>query len=197
MEEQKKLAGLLADLPDDVKDAADIVQRRLKRTITNAQDALDDIADTTENIADSMRDMSDIISDLANEDPATFVKLGDDFQESSDALFDSMGDISDDLKGLRESLKSGRQTLTADIRSISDQFQKIMNLLFDEIDDLRDGADKDLDDIFIDVSDEEINRTKQGKIASSHNYGEVEGDRNAGGIAGAKSIDLAIDPEDA
>ena len=107
-----------------------------------------------------------------------------------------MGDISDDLKGLRESLKSGRQTLTADIRSISDQFQKIMNLLFDEIDDLRDGADKDLDDIFIDVSDEEINRTKQGKIASSHNYGEVEGDRNAGGIAGAMSIDLAIDPED-
>ena len=100
------------------------------------------------------------------------------------------------MKGLRESLKSGRQTLTADIRSISDQFQKIMNLLFDEIDDLRDGADKDLDDIFIDVSDEEINRTKQGKIASSHNYGEVEGDRNAGGIAGAMSIDLAIDPED-
>ncbi len=71
-----------------------------------------------------------------------------------------------------------------------------MNLLFDEIDDLRDGADKDLDDIFIDVSDEEINRTKQGKIASSHNYGEVEGDRNAGGIAGAMSIDLAIDPVD-
>lgn len=196
LEEQKELARLLADLPDDVKDAADIVQRRLKRTITNAQDALDDVADTTENIADSMRDMSDIISDLANEDPAAFVKLGDDFQESSDALFDSMGDISDDLKGLRESLKSGRQTLTADIRGISDQFQKIMNLLFDEIDDLRDGADKDLDDIFIDVSDEEINRTKQGKIASSHNYGAVEGDRNAGGIAGAMSIDLAIDPED-
>ena len=32
LEEQKELAGLLADLPDDVKDAADIVQRRLKRT---------------------------------------------------------------------------------------------------------------------------------------------------------------------
>lgn len=193
-EEQKELAKLLVHLLEEQKDAADIVQKRLQKVIRRLEDATEALSDTTESIADAMREMNSILSDLAEEDPMTFVKLGDDFRTSSDALFDSMGDISEDLKGLRNALQSGRKTLTSDIRSMNDQFRKIMNLLFDEIEDLRDGTDAD--DIFIDVSDEDISRTKQGKIAGSHNYGRVEGDRNAGGIAGAMSIDLAMDPED-
>ena len=192
--EQAELAKLFLRLPQELKDAADIVQKRLQKVIRRLEDAAAELSDTTEHIADAMREMHSIFSDLAEEDPMTFVKLGDDFRSSSDALFDSMGDISDDLQGLRNALQSGRKTLTSDIRSMNDQFRKIMNLLFDELEDLRDGTDAD--DIFIDVSDEELSRTKQGKIASSHNYGKVEGDRNAGGIAGAMSIDLAMDPED-
>ena len=103
-------------------------------------------------------------------------------------MSDAGEDISNDMEGLKNAMKNGNDTVKTDMRQISDQFQKIMDLLFDEIEDLRNGEDQD--DIFIDASDEEISRTKQGKIANSRNFGAVEGDRNAGGIVGVMSIDL-------
>ncbi|MGM9917265.1 GLUG motif-containing protein [Anaerotignum sp.] len=190
----KEIHTLMQTLPESMKDAGETVNRRWKKALTRLENALEDLSDAGDDISDAMGEIGDILSDLADEEPLTFVKLGDDFEESSDALFDSMGDISDDMEGLKNALKKGKDAVKTDMRQISDQFQKIMDLLFDEIEELRNGEEQD--DIFIDASDEEISRTKQGKIANSRNFGAVEGDRNAGGIAGAMSIDLAADPED-
>ncbi|MGN0135220.1 GLUG motif-containing protein [Anaerotignum sp.] len=192
----KKIHTLMQSLPESIEDAGETLNRRWKRALNRLEDAVDDLSDAGDDISDAMEEISDILSDLADEEPMTFVKLGDDFDASSDALFDSMGDISDDMEGLKDVLKDGKETVKTDLREMSDQFEKIMDLLFDEIEDLRDNKDKELDDVFVDVSDEEISRTKQGKTANCTNFGSVEGDRNAGGVVGAMSIDLAADPED-
>ena len=47
-----------------------------------------------------------------------------------------------------------------------------------------------------DVSEEDINNAKLGKVCQSENSGQVEGDRNVGGIAGSMAIDYDLDPED-
>lgn len=85
-------------------------------------------------------------------------------------MSDAGEDISNDMEGLKNAMKNGNDTVKTDMRQISDQFQKIMDLLFDEIEDLRNGEDQD--DIFIDASDEEISRTKQGSSPTAAILGQ-------------------------
>lgn len=187
----KEIRTLRKNLPEEIEDAADTLNRRWKKALDRLDDALDGFSDASSDIGKAMERIGDILSDFADAEPE-FVKLGDDFEASSEALFDLLEFISDDMKGLRVVLQDGGDTLKTDLRNITDQFEKIVNLIFDEIDDIKNGDDED---VFLDVSDQEIRETRQGKIANSRNYGTVEGDRNAGGIAGAMSVDLAAAPE--
>lgn len=63
-----------------------------------------------------------------------------------------------------------------------------------EIEDLTD-TDR-LSDVFLDASDENIESLRQGKTADCKNHGEINADRNVGGICGAMAIEYSIDPED-
>lgn len=188
----RTIRTLRSTLPDSIKDAADVVNHRWKKALNRADDALDDIFSAGDTIADAMEAIGDVVSDFVDAAPE-FVKLDDAFEASEEGLSDSIEAISDDMDALRLLMKDSRQTLAADIESITDQFERILELLFDEVDALRNGTDEE--DIFLDVSDTEIEQTRQGKIAGSHNYGTIEGDRNIGGIAGAMSIDLSAAPE--
>lgn len=188
----KEIRILRQTLPESIKDAAETVNRRWKKAMDRLDDATDDISSAGNDIGDAMDDIGDVLSHFAKTEPE-FVKLGDDFETSSDALFDSIESISDDMEGLRLVMKDGKDTVKTDLERMTDQFERILELLFDEVDELKNGVEEE--DIFLDVSDTEIKQTRQGKIANSCNYGTVEGDRNAGGIAGAMSIDLAAAPE--
>ena len=57
------------------------------------------------------------------------------------------------------------------------------------------SEDVKLEDIVQDISSEEIEKTTEGKVADSNNFGDIHGDINVGGIAGAMSIDFSMDPE--
>mgnify|MGYP000157577182 CR=1 FL=1 len=85
--------------------------------------------------------------------------------------------------------------MSNDLTDISDQLETVMNLMADSVDDINNSG-KSLSDIFLDVSDENITKTKQGKISDSRNYGKIEADRNCGGIAGSMAIEYTADPED-
>lgn len=143
----------------------------------------------------ALGDARDIISDLANEEPLEFVKLGDDFRAASDNLFDSLSDISGELDKLDEVLSRGGDEISGDLTAINSQFNVVMNLLIGEIEDLTDQG-RSLEDIFVDVSDEDIKSVRQGKVEDCHNFGNIEADRNTGGICGALAIEYMKDPED-
>ncbi len=183
------------DVTEELEDWADDTIDELREAKRNLSDALDSLSFAADDIELAMNDIKDIISDLADEEPMEFVKLGEDFENASDGLFDSLDDISDSLDVLKNSISKGTDNLSADISSISNQFNLIMNLMIDKIEDLEDGT-KSPEDVFVDVSDEEIEGTRQGKIAQCTNYGTVKADRNIGGITGAMAIEYSKDPED-
>lgn len=66
------------------------------------------------------------------------------------------------------------------MRSLKDQLQVISDVLDDAADDARES---DKDDLWSDVSEEEIYQTTVGKAEGCINNGVVEGDINAGGVA--------------
>lgn len=167
----------------------------LKQSKNKLTDGFKQLSYAADDIKIAMGDMKDIISDLSDEKPLEFVKLGEDFKSNGEELFDSLSAISDEIESLRNTLSNEKSNFVGNITSISNQFNLVMNLLIDEFEQLSDGAKK-LEDIFLDVSDEDIENTRQGKVADCHNYGEINADRNTGGIVGAMAIEYTKAPED-
>lgn len=149
-----------------------------------------------EDIGEALSDMKAIVSDLSEEKPLEFIKLGDDFKSASESLFDSLAGISDGIEGLESNFSEKSSNLTGSLHSVSNQFNLVLNLLISEGEEIKNSAEDTSSDIFLDVSDEDIENARQGKVDDCKNFGTVEADRNTGGIAGAMAIEYAKDPED-
>lgn len=187
------LASALESTYDKLYDYTDEINDELTNTKKDLSDSLSALSYANDDIKACLDDLKDIITDLSEEKPLEFVKLGDDFRTNSDKLFDSVSGISDELDGLKNTLLSKGKTISGDLTSISNQFNIVMNLMIGELEDLENHS---LSDIFIDISDTDIENAKQGKTEDCVNYGEISADRNTGGIAGAMAIEYAKDPED-
>lgn len=137
--------------------------------------------------------LSDWISDLSGEEPVTITPIDGEFQTQSQRLSSSLTSISGQMSLLNDEMGDSGDKLAADIRAVSDQFMKIMNLFLDAIDEVREVS---YEDVYEDVSEEDIANTVQGKVEGCSNEGIVEADVNVGGVAGALAMEYDLDPED-
>lgn len=137
--------------------------------------------------------INDIVSDLSKEEPIKFIPLDKDVQDSGRELLDAASAMNDTLKNLRISMSADMDKINSDMVGISNQFKHVMDMIIDDVEEL---SDKKESDIFVDISDERIESTKQGKIDGCSNNAKIEADRNVGGIVGALAIEYAKDPED-
>ena len=185
----------IENLSDQIYDHSDNLSDTLNNANKDLSDAISSLSYATDDIKTAIRGIKNIISDLSNEKPIEFVKLGYDFKIASENLFDSLSGISNEIDGLKDTALNKENKITGDLTSISNQFNLVMNLLIGEIEELTNGTNN-LTDIFLDVSDEDIENTRRGKIADCHNFGTIEADRNTGGIVGAMAIEYSKDPED-
>lgn len=189
------LGSGLKDFSDEFSEYADDMSDRINKMTDSIAEGTESLSYAAEDIADALGSMREIIDDLANEDTFELVKLGDDFREASDGVFDALTGISEELDGLRGTLSDGGDTISGDLTSLSKQFNLIMNLIIDELEEIQD-IDKELSDIILDASDEDIENTRRGKVSDCMNFGEISADRNVGGIVGAMAIEYSKDPED-
>ena len=171
---------------DDVKGQLKDAKGQLIGAISSLYYAADDIKDAAENIKEN-------VSELTSGDKLTYTVPNSDFKSANDNLFNSLASISDEIGKLRNTASSERTKATNDINAISRQFNVLMTLLVDKAEQMQ--TLDDFSDLFLDVSDEDIENTKQGKVSGCRNYGRVEADRNTGGITGSLSIEYAKDPE--
>ena len=198
----KDLGTAIENTSDELGDYADNISEEINAAKNTLADAVSDLSYVADDITVAINNMKDIIADLSQEEPLEFVKLGDDFKAASEDLFQSLSDISGEIDGLKNEIdgfkntvSNGKETITNNLTSIINQFHLVMDLLMDEFENMQDGI-SGISDRFLDVSDEDIENTRQGKVAQCHNFGNVESDRNTGGIAGAMAIEYAKDPED-
>lgn len=192
-EGMKGLSAATQGFSDKMSEYADDMDGTLNSSKSDLADSIEAMSYASDDIKSSVTAIKDIITELADEEDFEFVKLGDGFRNESDSLFDSLAGISDGVEKLKNSLSGDTDTIVNDVNGLSRQFNHIMNLLIGEFEDLE---NKDVADYFIDVSDENIESIKQGKIEECRNTGIVEADRNVGGIVGAMAIEYSKDPED-
>ena len=121
-----------------------------------------------------------------------FTKLGNDFDVKKEDLHNQLQGISDSLKSLSDNASNYSDIINEDLRAVNDQLNVVFNLLADH---LVDYSELSVEELYEEVSDEEIDTITTGRTDSCTNKGIVKGDINVGGIAGAMSIDEE-DPED-
>jgi hypothetical protein len=172
------LEPYVSDAADAAKDDADKANTEVQAAI----DALDAANDIIKSIVNYINDQESI----------KFSQLGDGFDATKQLFHDQLKALSSSLKTLNENASSYSDIINDDLRAVNDQMNVVFNLLADR---LTDAEDTDLDDIYEDVTDEDIAQITNGRAEFCKNVGVVQGDINIGGIAGSMSIDDE-DPED-
>ena len=183
--------GALADLRQALVEAG---------ALADAAEALRGVPDTTAAIGRLLESAFDTLHDgmdrLTENGTPQFSPLGESAREASDSLFDALGGLSGELETLHNTVDGGSDTLLADLRAINRQFNIVCNVLADAVDSVGQRREDGIDSVVQDTSDEDIAATREGKLTDCVNEGDVEGDRNVGGIAGALAIEWDLDPED-
>lgn len=173
-----ELAGELGDALEDLKkvsDSASSIGKLLKSAFHTAKEA---------------------VEELTAEGPREFAPLGEETHAASDGLFNSLSELSKEMEEMNGVLQEDGDRLTADLREINRQFNVISDVLLDAVSDARDDVEGGVDSVIQDTSDEDIAATREGKMTDCVNTGNVEGDRNVGGLVGAMAVEADLDPED-
>lgn len=161
-----------------------------------AKKDLERVTEEVRNLIDELKSASGGIRGIVNyvnlQPDIQLKKLGDGFDVTREELHNELRGISDSLKNLSSNASSYTDVINADLRAVNDQLNVVFNLLADH---LIDYSDLSMEELYEEISDEDIDTITTGRTDSCKNKGVVKGDINVGGIAGSMSIDEE-DPED-
>lgn len=157
---------------------------------------LDAAIDQLQGMADSMKSAAkrtkDIVNYLNQQPKIQFVVLGDEFKKSRETLYGQLQGIVDSLNSLNQNASDYSDLVNADLKAVNDQLNIVFNLLADHLSGYNGLS---VEEMYEEVSDDEIDSITTGRADSCTNKGVVKGDINIGGIAGSMAIDEE-DPED-
>lgn len=184
------------DIADYSKIMADIVLRHKDEMEGSIKT---DVAKSAEHLRKSADDLSDtgselkrITKDIADKPDISMPKLGEDYRQRTNSLNGNLKAISEQMGTLNDEMSGASNTMVGDMQSVNDKFNDIMSLYSDALDDIRNG---DLEDKFDDISLEEAEHCIDATICACKNFGRVEADIDAAGIAGAMGVEYDFDLE--
>ena len=175
-----KISDRVSKITDSVSDAQD-----------NAFDLSGELtADNIENITED--DVKDAVSKLTDDVENTYNDAKNkvettDKETAKTELKDSLSDLNTQIDLLNKEAKGYSDTLDADLKAINAKYDEMQ----DTIDNL---ANTDLS--VEDTSTVDPDLITLGAVRNCENTAYIEGDLNAGGIAGTMGEESSIDPED-
>ena len=208
MDKLSTAAGYAADATKDLRDAANSLESSLDTLHIETKDLkLDDAGTKIKNnseelvgIVSSLGNMFDElngeVAEFAQSPIISIEKFDSDIYETKDALSGSISDITDALEALNGYASGTLGGIGGTLTAVNTQLFKVLDSMSSVIDSALDNTEKSLDDYTMDISEEDTQAQTTGKIADCVNKGTVDGDINAGGIAGSLAIEYDFDPED-
>lgn len=165
------------------------------KTINSATEATGSLNSAAAAIADGVEGVRDYISNLAEQPEITLHKFNSEYRETQDQFSGALGNISKSLGSLNETLAGTSSMLLTDIQAISKQLFIVFDLLVGTVENISEIS-TNIKNYTEDISTSDADSDTEGKVSESINHGIVQGDVNAGGIAGSMSIEYDFDPED-
>lgn len=196
--------GHLSDSSDPVNDMIETVRESseyfdeasasMVAAAAAAADASQKASEASDSVSDGFDQITAIIDYFAGMDKITFTGADDSFIGSRDALSGLTGDLLDLCAELNGNADGTITLLAEDFREINGKASEVRDTLLDLADEMS-SASADISDYTEDISAKDTEGRSDGKIAGCVNYGQINGDVNAGGIAGSMAIEYGFDPE--
>ncbi len=208
-EEERQLNAYLAEIQELAQESGSDVTGMFGGASTiletykpYADSATDGVVNETQNAILALHDAQtelrsatdgtkSIIDYLNTQEKLRLSGLGSDWDASLDSLHANLKGISGSIENINQDGKASSHTLNANLEAVNDQVNVIYHIISDRLDII----DNDDSAFFTDVSDEEIEAARTGRVNSSRNSGTIKGDIDIGGIAGSMAIDEE-DPEE-
>ena len=142
---------------------------QMKGEITSASDNIKNLQSTLTGTGDSLTNtMSNISGELTDQSKAS----------------------GDTIDSMTDSVDGGIQSITSDLDRILNTSSRITDIISDDVNVLL-GNGSAIDD----VSGKALTERTLGVVSGCNNHGKIEGDINAGGIAGIMNTEYDVDPE--
>ena len=133
---------------------------------------------------------SDNIKNLQSTLTGTGDSLTNTMSNISGELTDQSKASGDTIDSMTDSVDGGIQSITSDLDRILNTSSRITDIISDDVNVLL-GNGSAIDD----VSGKALTERTLGVVSGCSNHGKIEGDINAGGIAGIMNTEYDVDPE--
>ncbi len=153
----------------------------------NAQTGSQEITGQLEDMEGHLKTATDAIEQLLQSSGGT-IPDPDSLLAAQNALSSALQGMTDTMGQAAETAQNTATTLSKDMQAVVGQ----MNVMGNTIN----SASENLGGSLLDVSDSDTEDHITGKVSHCVNYADVQADLNAGGIAGAMSLENDLDPED-
>lgn len=175
-------------------DYFDIASAQLVAAVWFAEDCTENARTSAEQIKDAFSQTVDILEYFSGKDRIEFVGADDDIIAVRNRLSAALGNIVGLGEEFGDNTGSAMSTLAENFRQINSKTSEISDTILDIVDEINDTS-ADISDYTDDISSEDSAGQSDGKVERCKNYGEVNGDLCAGGIAGSMAVEYDFDPE--
>lgn len=172
----------------------DVASAQLVAAVWFAEDCTESARISAEQIKDAFSQTVDILEYFSGKDKIEFVGADDDIIAVRNRLSTVLGNIVGLGEEFGGSTGSAMGTLAENFRQINSKTSEISDTILDLVDEISETS-ADIDDYTDDISSDDSAGQSDGKVERCENYGEVNGDLCAGGIAGSMAVEYDFDPE--
>lgn len=206
----KNTSDQIGDMANSTKDLVSIIKQQwpnMDDTSANILAVLDSVnslngqlSSMGNNINSAFSGLSNMFSWLSDSKDIVFVGTDKDFDVSKDNLSNSIDDVMDAVKHITDGSNLEGSVISQDLESLYNQSERVISIMLDIFEQYQlpdiDITDDNISEYIDDISTQDTVSQTIGKVASSINYGEIEGDLNVGGVAGTMAFELDVDPEE-
>ena len=175
-------------------DYFDRASAQLVAAVWFAEDSTENARTSAEQIKDAFSQTVDILEYFSGKDKIEFVGADDEIIAVRNRLSNVLGGIVSLSEEFGDSTGSAMSTAAENFRQINSKTSEISDTILDLVDEINETS-ADISDYTDDISSEDSAGQSYGKVERCENYGEVNGDLCAGGIAGSMAIEYDFDPE--
>lgn len=175
-------------------DYFDTASAQLVAAAWYAEECTENATSAAEQINDAFSQTVDILEYFSGKDKIEFVGADDEIIAVRDRLSLALGNIVELGEEFGDITGSAMSTIAENFRQINSKASEISDTILDIADEINETS-ADISDYTDDISSEDSAGQSDGKAERCKNYGEVNGDLCAGGIAGSMAVEYDFDPE--
>ena len=167
----------------------------MQRALDAIRDSLAYTKDISEYLEEASKDTTLLIEYLDDRPDIKFATTDDAYQNTKTLLSNSLTAVSSNVDTLNALVNKNMTELFSNLEDVNNQLFVVFDLLLDITEEVI-NTDISFQSEIDDISKYDTDQQTAGKVENSHNFGNIEGDINAGGISGSMSIDYGFDKED-